>query len=157
MDFVVNEWLPEYLRPTANPEERERAVLFLRAFIIKPKDRIVVREPSDFLRKIHRFRKEFDYDNGSRELYKNLIKAILENSEKCLQILDSDSPKLPAELQEKLSIGNFSSDTYLFEAAQLSDSKIIVTTDERLQKHIADTAGFKVVLLDDFLRGYVGP
>ncbi|MBC7773844.1 MAG: hypothetical protein H7246_00290 [Phycisphaerae bacterium] len=155
MDFVVNEWLPEYLRPTASAEKREKAVTFLKIFIMKPKDRIVVREPSEFLRKIHRFRKEFDYDNESRMLYKNFIKAILENSEKCLQIPDSDSLPLPIELQEKISKGNFSSDTYLFEAALHSDSKAIVTTDERLQKHLADTVGFQVILLDDFLAGYV--
>ena len=34
MDFVVNEWLPEYLRPTANPEEREKASAFLKAFSV---------------------------------------------------------------------------------------------------------------------------
>ncbi len=155
MDFVVNEWLPEYLRPTASAENREKAVIFLKAFIMKPKDRIVVREPSEFLRKIHRFRKEFDYDNESRVLYKNFIKAILENSEKCLQIPDNDLLPFSFDLREKLSKGNFSSDTYLFEAALHSDSKTIVTTDERLQKHLANTAGFQVVLLDDFLADYL--
>jgi len=155
MDFVVNEWLPEYLRPTANPEEREKASAFLKAFITKSNDRIVVLEPSDFLRKIHRFRKEFDYDIESRGLYKNLIKAILENSDKCLQITEREALPLPMELQEKLFKGNFSSDTYLFQAALYSDSKIIVTTDERLQNHLADTPGFQLFLLDDFLTKYL--
>ncbi|MFN0215270.1 MAG: hypothetical protein ACKVT2_13525 [Saprospiraceae bacterium] len=155
MDFVVNEWLPEYLRPTASAEKREKALTFLKAFIMKPGDRIVVREPSEFLRKIHRFRKEFDYDNESRKLYKNFIKAILENSEKCLQIPNSETLPLSSELQERLSKGNFYSDRYLFEAAQHSDSKNIVTTDVRLQQHLSDTADFQVILLDDFLAEYV--
>lgn len=154
MDFVVNEWLPEYLRPTAKPDEREKAILFLKAFITRPEDRIVVREPSEFLRKIHRFRKEFDYDNQSRALYKNLIKAILENSEKCVQIPNDNLLPLPDELNEKLSVGNFSSDAYLFEAALYCESKIIVTTDERLQIQFANTPSTKIVLLDDFLKSY---
>ncbi len=155
MDFVVNEWLPEYLRPTASLEERKKASAFLKPFITKPKDRIVVLEPSDFLRKIHCFRKEFDYDIESRYFYKKFIKAILENLEKCLQITESDSPVLPVELQDKLSQGNFFSDTCLLKAAQYSDSKIMVTTDERLQKNMSDTPSFQAILLDDFLAGYM--
>jgi len=121
MDFVVNEWLPEFLRPTTDKEEREKALSFFKALMQKNDDRIVVREPSEFLRKIHRFRKEFDYDLASRAAYKFLIRAILENSEKCLQIPDDELHLLPTELLEKL--GEDHSDTYLFEAASTATAK----------------------------------
>jgi hypothetical protein len=152
MDFVVNEWLSEYLRPTADKEKHGKVLFFFKALMQKAEDRIVVREPSDFLRKIHRYRKEFDYDLASREAYKFFIRTILENSEKCLQIPREGLQPLPAELLEKLGEGH--SDIYLFEAAQHSDSKIIVTTDERLQDRVAGIEGFKVILLDDFLKTY---
>jgi len=55
---------------------------------------------------------------------------------------------------EKLREGNYSSDTYLFEAASKTKSKIIVTTDDKLCRQKHHIAGYKVIHLKDFLQQY---
>lgn len=58
MDLVVNEWLPEYFRPDASPEEKRALEKFLYCFL-KRGDKIIVLELSPFLDKLYRYAKEF--------------------------------------------------------------------------------------------------
>jgi len=51
MDFVVNEWLPEYFKPAALAEEKRQLETFLNRFWQR-NDRIIVKRPSPFLEKI---------------------------------------------------------------------------------------------------------
>ena len=154
MEFVVNEWLMEYLRPNANEEHRQLAERFLERFTKRTQDKIFIREPSPFLDKALRYPKDFrNYEIVA--LYQNFIKFILLNPQKCKRI-DIETIALPLEVVEKLNLPNtnYISDTYLFEAATFTKDKIIVTTDEKLVHQMQDIGEFKVILLTDFLENY---
>lgn len=153
MQLVVNEWLPEYFLPAASREEKLLLQRFLQRFVERG-DQIIVLRSSEFYRKIYRFAKE------SQDIYeivtpiRNFIKLILEDSNRCL-LIDNEEIVLPESVAEKLTVGNFSSDKYLFEASAASmNERIIVTTDVKLNKHFAKNIWCKVVLLPDFLKAY---
>jgi hypothetical protein len=151
MDFVVNEWLPEYFRPNAEHAEKALLEQFLVSFIQK-EDKIFVRRPSPFLNKIHRFSKLYETD---AKVYKNIsdfIKLVLMDSNRCVFI--DGNCALGDGITAKLSPGNFASDTYLFEAASKTNNKVIITTDTRLCNQMQDSDEYKVILLSDFLAGY---
>lgn len=155
MEFVVNEWLMEYLKPDAPDAHRDLAERFLQRFSQRPQDKIFVREPSPFLNKALRYPKEYkNYESASRP-YQNFIKFILLDPQKCERI-DVEVVELPTEILEKLnqSNTNYASDTYLFEAASFTEHKIIVTTDEKLARQMQDIEVFRVILLTDFLENY---
>ncbi len=154
MEFVVNEWLMEYMRPNANEEHRQLAERFLERFTKRTHDKIFIREPSPFLDKALRYPKNFrNYEIVA--VYQNFIKFILLNPQKCKRI-DIETIVLPLEVVEKLNepTTNYISDTYLFEAATCTRDKIIVTTDEKLVIQMQDLEEFKVILLTDFLENY---
>ena len=151
MDFVVNEWLPEYFRPTAEHAEKAMLQQFLISFMQR-QDKIFVRRPSPFLDKIHRFSKLYEADTKVYRNISNFIKLILLDSTRCV-FIDEDCV-LEDHIIEKLSPGNFDSDTYLFEAASKTNSKLIITTDIRLRNQMENIREYKVVLLSDFLAGY---
>ncbi|MFN0036250.1 MAG: hypothetical protein ACKVUS_14395 [Saprospiraceae bacterium] len=152
MQLVVNEWLPQYFLPSASREEKLLLQQFLQCFIERD-DCMVVRRPSEFYRKIYRYAKELRGNYEAVTPIRNFIKLILEDSKRC-QLIDDGGTALPIEAEKKLSIGNFSSDRYLFEAALQTEEKTIVTTDAKLAALMADEIIFKVVLLDDFLQTY---
>jgi len=153
MDLVINEWFPEYCRAEASEEERELLDLFLTRFLSN-RDRIFIRNPSRFLDKIKQYAKAYQ---AHRDIYTiailtNFIKNIILNGERC-QIIDEDCI-LEDVVTEKLQEGNYSSDTYLFEAASKTESKIIITTDDKLRRQMHNIADYKVINLKEFLQQY---
>lgn len=157
MEYVVNEWLPEYFKST-NKSDREKLSKFLNCFYCND-DVILVKFSSPFLSKLFKFAKELR--SGNLEKYKPLkhfINTILLNSNKCKMINEGEyaNSVLPENLIFKLNQGNFESDKYLFETAMLitNNEKIIVTTDKRLIKHVQEISSFKLIHLDDFLDKY---
>lgn len=154
MDLVVNEWLPEYFRPSATREKKLQLQTFLNRFL-EQEDRIVVRRPSPFLRKIYQYAKTYQDQHEIVNPIRLFIKLVIENSERCLFIDDEELEELPEIVLEKLEPGNFSSDQYLFESASacLGD-KIIVTTDARLKRQFEDQDWCQLTLLSDFLETY---
>jgi hypothetical protein len=153
MEFVVNEWLPEFFKPNASKEEKEKLEKFLNRFIERD-DKIYVRRPSEFFRKIHRYKKEFQNYSNVNEQLDGFIKLILINSERC-NIVDDNEFELSQAIVEKLNeSGNYSSDIYLFEAACVTETKLIITTDEKLKTHMKNNGIFIVQLLDEFLSSY---
>ena len=154
MEFVVNEWLMEYLRPNASHAEKALAQQFLQRFMQREDDKIFVREPSAFLNKALRYPKEYQNNTKISQNYRLFITTILSNQNKCCRV--TENVDMHHELLEKLNQPNtnFNSDTYLFEAATFTKDKIIVTTDEKLAYQMRDIEGIKVVLLSDFLNDY---
>ena len=150
MEFVVNEWLPEYFNPDENEEHRIQLYTFISKFLAK-KDKIFIRKPSPFLNKLYRFEKKY-FDPELRKRASFFIYNIIENSDKCVEIIGDI--ELPPNILELLSKGNFASDIYLFEAALQSDSRKIITTDEKLIKHFSNNGIFELLLLEDFLKEY---
>ena len=153
MEFVVNEWLPEYFKPDASKEQKEKLEKFLGKFLER-NDKIYVRRPSEFLRKIYRYAN--DYQNHPK-VYENIhkfISIIFIDPRRCF-IVDDNEFVLTEEIRNKLiEGGNTVSDTYLFEAASATDTKLILTTDERLKEWMREVGEFKIELLDDFLANY---
>ncbi len=153
MEFVVNEWLPEYFKPEAPIEEKRKLKRFLNRFHEKG-DKIFVRRTSPFLNKIYKFSKDYQNYHDTFLQLTDFFKLVLLDSEKCF-FVDDDDFELSDLIRKKLiETGNYVSDTYLFEAASLTDSKLIITTDERLQAFMKNEPSFKIVLLDDFLLTY---
>lgn len=153
MELVVNEWLPEYFKPNATNEEKEKLEKFLNKFLER-NDKIFVRLSSEFFRKILRYAS--DYQNHPK-IYSNIhlfITAIYLDSNRCRIIHDIDF-ELSLDIRSKLiEGGNTESDTYLFEAASATSSKIIITTDVKLKEWMTNVGEFNIILLDDFLETY---
>ena len=153
MEFVVNEWLPEYFKPDATSEQKLQLEKFLNKFMVR-NDKIYVRKPSEFLRKILRYAN--DYQNNPK-VYGNInrfIKFIYLDSERCELIHDGEF-ELSEEIRNKLiEGGNTISDTYLFEAASVTASKLILTTDAKLKALMENEITYKVELLTTFLLNY---
>ena len=152
MDLVVNEWLPEYFRPSASDEQKKLLETFLNRFYTKG-DTIFVRRPSEFARKIPRYAKDYQSDAKTYQNLNSFIKLIWIDSERTV-LIDEMTETLPEATKQLLGIGNFGSDTYLFEAAIHTVSKIIITTDEKLAEQMKNDEVFKVKLLKDFLIDY---
>lgn len=153
MDLVVNEWLPEYFKPNASNDEKQKLEKFLNRFIEK-NDKIYVRRPSEFYRKIHRYKKDYQNNLKVNDQIGKFINLILINSDRCF-IVDDDEFELSEEIRKKLiEGGNTASDTYLFEAASATQTKLILTTDVKLKALMENNEIFKVELLDNFLSNY---
>ena len=154
MEFVVNEWLLEYLRPDAPDSEKALVLQFLQRFMQRQEDKIFVREPSAFLNKIFLYAKTYQRDTETVTFFRTIIKEILLDFNKCYRV--TEYTNLPTHITEKLNQPNtnFNSDTYLFEAASHTKDKIIVTTDEKLARQMQDIDTYKVVLLSEFLKDY---
>ena len=153
MEFVVNEWLPEYFKPSATDEEKRKLEKFLNKFMER-NDKIFVRQPSEFLRKILRYANDYQ---TNRKVYENInqfIKFIYLDSERCELIHDGEFELSEVIRNKLIEGGNTVSDTYLFEAASITESKLIITTDGKLKKLFENDRVFKVELLDDFLKRY---
>ncbi len=155
MYLVVNEWLPEYFLREALPEQKRQLEAFLNRFMVRD-DVLYVQENSPFEAKIYRFAK----DNQQYPVYQNIkqfISNIMQDNKRCRLVERKED--IPAEIDEKLNqLGtNYNSDRYLFETAWLlpeNESKIIITTDEKLKKQMAHNQHFEVVLLAEFLKTY---
>ena len=153
MEFVVNEWLPEYFRPNATPEEKEKLEIFLNKFMVR-NDKLFVRRPSEFLSKILLLSKHYQYDNKVHTNLKSFISNILQNSDRCVFVNDNEFELEGAIIDKLKEGGNTISDQYLFEAAARTATKTIITTDAKLKKWMGNEKTFKIELLDDFLTSY---
>lgn len=153
MEFVVNEWLPEYFRPGAKIEEKQKLEKFLNIFLFR-NDKIYVRRPSPFLEKLYKDAKTFQNDQKVVDNIRFFIKTILLDSDKCIFVEDDDFTLNESTKNRLLEGGNTVSDTYLFEAASNSPLKMVVTTDTKLRDLLINDIFYKVILLDEFLSTY---
>ena len=150
MDLVVNEWLPEYFLPTASPNEKRLLRLFIQR-VQEGKYRLVVLLPSPFTKKLEDYAKRCVNNREAFAAIKYFIGIILQNPAHTTIISQADP--LPAETLAILHTPgtNYSSDEYLFHAAMRTETKIILTTDEKLFRAMEHDSLFKVTLLRDFL------
>ena len=155
MDLVINEWFPEYCKVEAHKEDKAQLKKFLETFL-QNDDVLYIRKPSPFLKKIYTYAKEYQShkDTFTITIITLFIKQVVLNSDKC--VLIDDECDLDAEVIEKLNQENtnYVSDTYLFEAASKTESRIIITTDDKLRKQTHGINGFQVINLKDFLERY---
>ena len=127
--------------------------LFLQKFLQK-NDKIIVRKPSPFLKKIEKYAKDYQTNQKVYQHLKNFIQLILKDSNRCTFVNDENEFAISNSTKEKLQQGNYNSDEYLFEAALFADSKIILTTDIKLVEQMKTEEPFKVVSLKVFLETY---
>ncbi len=154
MEFVINEWLPEYFKSSASETEKRNLEIFLNRFNQK-NDKIFVRRPSAFLNKIFQYSKIFQENNTFQNMkLKKFISLILLNSEKC-KFIDNEDFIFDEKIINRLSeSGNKISDLYLFEAASKTKDKIIITEDIKLIDHMDGFESFNVISLKAFLENY---
>lgn len=153
MDLVVNEWLPEYFLPGAMPDHQAMLKHFIQRFLAR-RDRLVVLNPSPFTAKLYSFAKQYAANRTVYEPIKLFINTIILNPA-CTTLVSITDP-LPAETLATLHEQgtNYSSDEYLFYAALRTETKMILTTDEKLFRAMEQDPVFKVRLLKDFLANY---
>lgn len=153
MQVVVNEWLPEYFQKDASNEQKHMLQTFLQRFYER-NDILIVLDGSPFLRKIHAYLKDRQPTDKAYIALNRFNKLILLDSERCRRVIPEEV-KLEEEIRmQLLSEGNYASDMYLFEAASITNERIIVTTDEKLQRFMGQQDIYKVILLGDFLKEY---
>lgn len=153
MEFVVNEWLPEYFKSDASNHEKQKLERFLNRFLER-RDKIFVRRPSEFLRKIYRYSKEHQNNIKTYVEISKFIKIVLMDSDRCSFVYDNGFELSDGITNKLIGGGNTISDKYLFEAAAKTASKTIITTDIKLKTLMIREETFKIVLLDDFLAKY---
>jgi len=153
MEFVINEWFLDWHRPDASAEDQQRARVFV-AWLLQSDHKIVLLRQSPFTKKLNDYRRQFPYHPMCQQYLKIFFSQIFGDPDKC-RILET-APTLSEEMETKLAVGNFGSDRYLFQSATDAAQKIIVTTDQRLIRHISLTDGFNLLSTDDFFRDYLG-
>ncbi len=153
MEFVINEWFLEWHKPSATPEEQRMARAFTN-WLINSKNRVVLLKDSDFTHKLNNIRRDFDHHPMTNIYLKLFFSQIIMNPDRC-RIVD-EPPKLPDETETRLKppevspLTNIESDRYLFESAETTEEKIIVTTDTKLIKHFENNEYFQLWHADDF-------
>ncbi|MBK7938433.1 MAG: hypothetical protein IPJ82_15740 [Lewinellaceae bacterium] len=149
MEFVINEWYLDWHRPDESPENQAKARKFLE-WLTTGEHRIVLLRGSPFHRKLNVYSSSIGYP--MTQFLKVFFGKIFDNPEKC-RILETP-PELPFEILKKLSVGNFASDCDLFQSAETTDEKIIVTTDTKLMKHFEGNGRFELWSVEMFMAKF---
>ncbi|MFN0035735.1 MAG: hypothetical protein ACKVUS_11760 [Saprospiraceae bacterium] len=157
MEFVINEWYLDWHTPGAISEEQRKARVFMR-WLLKSEHRIVVLKNCDFTQKLNRFRRDFDYHPMCGIQLKIFFTQIFMNAEKC-RIVDAP-PELPPEIEAILNrpsespLTNIESDRYLFESAETTEEKIIVTTDTKLMAHFEGNGRYQLWSVEELIANF---
>ncbi len=104
--------------------------------------------------KLNRYRKDFDYDPFCRASLKMFFTGLFLNPNKCLQV---QIPPLLDDLTENLleeEGTNFASDRYLFQSAETTEEKIIITTDQKLIDHFSGNERYQLWTVDQFIAHF---
>ena len=99
MEFVVNEWLPEYFKPDASLAEKQLLKKFLYRFLERGTDRIFVKRGSEFERKIYRYAKDYQRDLKIVSPIRSFIGVFIEDINRCERVENSSIP-LPKDIVE---------------------------------------------------------
>lgn len=157
MDFVFNEWFLDWRSPKDSTAEERQQVNRIFKWLLQSEHRLVVLVDSPFMDKLNRYRKDFDYDPFCRESLKMFFSGIFLNRNKCLQV---ETPPLLDDRTEELLAEegrNFASDRYLFQSAEISGEKIIVTTDQKLIEQFSGQNRFNLWTVEKLLSTFEIP
>ncbi len=153
MEFVANEWLCEYFK-FATPEENIRKLESFLNWFYQSDHQLIVIKDSPFQIKIGQIEKilRSHFDTRYHLRFKKFHSLLYYDPTK-IKIINNEE-FLPTEIFDLVNIvgTNFASDQYLFEAAIKSDSKIIVTTDQRLINHMGQSEHYRLIHLDNFIE-----
>ena len=155
MEIVFNEWFLDWHRPDAIDDERKRVDHIL-DWLIESDCQLVILQKSPFLQKLFAYRKRFDFDPFCRKRLKIFSNAMLSaNKSKCRLI--TEAPALGESIERLLNPSkpsNFASDRYLFQSAESTDEKIIITTDTKLMKHFEGNGRYQLWSVEEFMTKF---
>ena len=154
MEFVINEWFLEWHKPDASSEEQRKARMFS-TWLLQSEYRIVVLLDSPFTKKLNNYRRVYNYHPMSSIYLKLFFSQIFMNTEKCriLEAPPSLLPEIDAILKRPIDspLTNIESDRYLFESAETTEGKIIVTTDTKLMAHFEGNGRYQLWSVEDLI------
>lgn len=150
MDIVINEWCPEYFKPLAKVDEKKQLEDFLNC-MIKNNHHIYVRRPSPFLLKLYKLTKDYSNYSSTTNSVRKFIKLILQDSNRCTFVDDNEQQLSSAMIEKLNNRGNTISDKYLFEAASITQEKLIITSDQKLIDHMNKEEGYSLMTVQSFL------
>ena len=150
MELVLNEWFLEYMAPESL---NVRLIWRLLDTIEAKGDQIVIKRRSPFTEKFYRLDKLYgNQGQPCRPVFRRF--ALLMRDDRRVRLLDNEEIQpLPEAVLELVDL----EDRYLAEIAALTTECRIVTTDTKLKGKLDDKEGFRVTLLDEFLREYLPP
>ncbi len=148
MEIIVNEWLPEYLRPDADANKTELVDRFVKAWLDKS-DRVVIRGNSPFASKFYTYM----HQSGGYPAYRKRFEVLFHlffDSERTVRVDEGELKELPKEIAAKTP----DDDRYLIELWYAKQDRIVLTTDAKLKDKLKDVLGLKICLLQEFLKEY---
>jgi len=152
MEIVVDEWLLDYLHPDSERSKRNLALKFVNAWVEKC-DKVVIKRPSQFVKKFYTYMKQFEKDLDFKKRFKKMNELLFHNSDKTIIKDDYDIESLPERIEQKVPIdGRY--DRCLVELAYSSADRTIITTDERLKEKLKDESDLRIYLLEEFMKNY---
>lgn len=150
MEIVVNEWLPEYLRPDANANETELVDKFVKAWLDKC-DRVVIRRNSPFTSKFYTYMYQSGRYLACRKRFEVLFHLFFD-SERTAIVDECNIKELPQDIAKIVP----DDDKYLVELWHSVPGSVIVTTDTPLRnKLIEHDSSARIYLLKEFLLTYI--
>ncbi len=158
MEFVINEWYPIWHNPQkSTQEEQAKARVFLQ-WLQNNDHRIVVLLNTEFTKKLNDYRRDFNFHPMCSIYLKLFFSHIFINPDKC-RILETP-PELPADIEDLLRrplespLSNFASDRYLFQSAEATEEKTIVTTDIKLINHFEGNGRYRLWDVEEFMTKF---
>jgi len=148
MEIIVNEWLPEYLRPDADANNNDSADKFVKAWLDRC-DKVVIRTNSPFASKFYTYMYQSGGYPACRKRFEVLFRLFLD-SERTVKVDECDIKELPSDLVKIVPYD----DKYLVELWYAKQDRIILTTDAKLKDKLKDVPGLNICLLSDFLKEY---
>jgi len=148
MQFVVNEWLLDFLVPNTDKDKIRAVNKFIR-FISENDDQIVIGRNNNFVSKFHHFMKQYGWDADFKQRFKKLRHLLFYDSTRTLIIEKDDLATVDAAIASHTP----DDDVYLVELAFSTQDRKIVTTDTRLKSALKNVPEIDVILLSEFMCG----
>ncbi len=152
MELIVDEWVLDYMRPHAEARQRISVFKFVNAWV-KRCDTVLIRRPSPFVKKFHRYMKRFGEDLDFKGRFSKLNLLLFRNTLKTRIVDDEDVTPLPDKVETMVPRRD-KYDRCLVEMALCSSQALIVTTDNRLKQALSAEEHVRVYLLEQFLEEF---
>lgn len=151
LPFVLNEWIFHDLLGENGIQAQRETGLFVLA-LVESEDRIVVLRPSPWTAKAYHLMKA----TGPLErIFSKLLHLqVLQDSERCNYLQESEVPVLPVEIEKDVP----PDDLYLFRTLMGGNAKTLITTDTKLLERMSPVVqahGIEILLRDQFLHNYL--
>ena len=147
MYLVVNEWLLDYSVPGTDKTRVSQVNQFFQKFYSSP-SKIVIGRETPFTTKFHRFFKQHERDLVFKKNYLKLHNLLFKNTLRTRILEESEIERLPDELLT----GIHDDDWYLLELANTVKESVIITTDSRLIKALAEKKIARSIHLLDYIK-----